>query len=45
MDINAMITNFNTAVSDAASEAPEEMSQKKNSSVWMFPTSVMTGEI
>ena len=46
MDMDTMITTYNTAVTDAASEIlGEERRRKKPWSPKMFSTSVMRGEI
>ena len=46
MDIDTMITTYNTAVTDAASEIlGKERRRKSHGSPQMFSTSVMRGEI
>ena len=46
MDIDTMITTYNTAVTDAASEIlGKERHRKSHGSPEMFSTSVMRGEI
>ena len=46
MDMDTMITTYNTAVTDAASEIlGKERRRKKPRSQKMFSTSVMKGEI
>ena len=45
MDIDTMITTYNTAVTAAASEILRNVAGKSHGSPKMFSTSVMRGEI